>query len=69
MIQLKDVRSPFALPQGPGGDDPEADHEHEQHRARADCHQGLQHEPREIEGLCIDSMDEYNFFHVFTLSE
>ena len=51
MIQLKDVRSPFALPQGPGGDDPEADHEHEQHRARADCHQGLQHEPREKEGL------------------
>lgn len=37
---------PLALSEGPAGDYPQGHHEHEQHRARANGHQGLQHEPR-----------------------
>ncbi len=37
---------PFALSERPACDDPERDHEDEQHRARTDGHQGLQDEPR-----------------------
>ena len=47
--------SPLTLAQRPGGDDPEADHEHQEHSAGADCHQGLQHEPgavRESDSVC-----------------
>lgn len=48
------MSSPLALPQRPGGDDPEADHEHQQHRPRADGHQGLQHEPEHRENYSLD---------------
>ena len=50
--------SPLALPQCPGGDDPEADHEHQQHRPGTDGHQGLQHEPE-------DGESEFNEFNKF----
>lgn len=37
---------PFALSERPAGDYPEGHHEHEQHGARANGHERLQHEPR-----------------------
>ena len=40
------IFSPLTLPQGPAGYDPQGHHEHQQHRAGADSHQGFQHEPR-----------------------
>lgn len=37
---------PLALSERPAGDYPQRHHEHEQHRARANGHERLQHEPR-----------------------
>ena len=37
--------SPLTLTQSPRGNDPQRDHEHEQHRARADGHQRLEDKP------------------------
>ena len=44
MSEYADGSSPFALSEGPAGDDPQGDHEHQQHGAGADGHQGLEHE-------------------------
>lgn len=43
---------PLALSQCPRGDDPQRDHEDQQHRARADSHQGLENEP----GVKVDAI-------------
>ena len=53
--------SPLALPQCPGGDDPEADHEHQQHRPGADGHQGLQDEPADGESDTSDTCNQKRF--------
>lgn len=47
---------PFALPEGPTGDDPEGDHEHQQNGAGADGHQSLEHEPR-VEVDAVEGTD------------
>ena len=72
-IELKENKdscmfSPLALPQRPGGDDPETDHEHQQHRPGADGHQGLQHEPADRENEEMNSIEGLKHFYVFALS-
>ena len=37
---------PFALPERPAGNDPERDHEYEQHRSWTNGHEGFEDEPR-----------------------
>ena len=37
---------PFACSEYPAGDDPERQHEHDEHGAGADGHEGLENEPR-----------------------
>lgn len=46
------IHLPFALSQRPRGDDPQGDHEDQQHRTGADGHQGLKDEP----GVKVDAI-------------
>ena len=43
-LTRRKVAVPFALTQGPAGDDPQGDHEDEKDGARTDGHQSLEHE-------------------------
>lgn len=43
-MQTEASSSPFALSERPAGDDPQGDHEHQQHGAWADGHESLEHE-------------------------